>query len=248
MTVVLLLLVLTVSTVVVRISAFMLELTGLPWDHAKFQALSAFTNTGFTSREAEAVMQHPVRRRIVSWLIVLGNAGIVTTVGTFAGTMLQEDRMTSLRNVGIILLGVAVLLLLSRWRGLMEMMRRRIEGWLSRRYDFQAPRAEELLRLGEGYQLTRIELSERSPVVNKELRELDLPSWMVQVLAIERGSEFKPVPRGNDRIMVGDALVVYGKEDAVQKVFKPRRSTLLTVSGPSGSEISSQAGPSSRDV
>lgn len=229
--VVLLLLIVIISAVVVRISAFVLELTGVPWEHAKFQALSAFTNSGFTTRESEEMLQHPVRRRVTSTLIILGNAGIVTTIGTFASTILEGDLKDNLINVGMVLGGLLVLILLSRWKWLMEGMRRRVEAMLSRRYDFQRPNADELLRLGEGYDLARVELGERSPCINRELRQLDLPSWMVQVLAIERGPEFKPVPRGVDRLLLGDALIVYGKADAIQKVFKPRKATKLTIMG-----------------
>jgi TrkA family protein len=229
--VVLLLLIMVVSAMVVRVAAFMLELTGLPWEQAKFQALSAFTNSGFSTRESEEVMTHPMRRRIVSWLMVAGNAGIVTTMGTFAGSVVQTDLRKTLQNVGIILLGGLLLYAISRWRGLMQRMRTGIEGWLKRRYDWQPPRAEDLLRLGTGYSLTRIELADGSPVIDKEIRELQLPSWMVQILAIERGDVFRPVPRANDRLMAGDALVVYGAEDAIHKVFRPRTTTRLSILG-----------------
>jgi hypothetical protein len=229
--VVLLLMVVSISALFVRISAFSLELTGIPWEQAKFQALSAFTNAGFTTRESEAIVQHPVRRRIISTVIILGNAGIVTVIGTFAGTMLESDVSDSLESIGIIAGGLIVLSLLSRWTWLMEAMRRQVKAFLAKRYNFQPPKAEELLRLGEGYDLTRIELSDASPCVNKALKELDLPSWMVQVLAIERAGDFKPVPRGNDRLLAGDALIVYGAEGAIQKVFKPRKSTKLTMMG-----------------
>ena len=233
MTVILLLLLVTVSTVIVRIAAFMLELTGMPWDHAKFQALSAFSNSGYTTREAEEVMQHPMRRRIVSTLIVLGNAGIVTAIGTFAGSVMEDDLTQNLLNVGYIAAGVLVLFSITRWKGLMERARRLVQRWLSKRYDFSPPRVEELLRLDQGYGLTRVELSDSSPVVGKALMELDLKSWKVQVLAIERGRDFSPIPRGRDRLLSGDALIVYGVDDAIHKVFKPRRSRRLTVvSGP----------------
>ena len=51
----LLLIFIAVSFIVVRIGAAALELTGLSWDQAKFQALSAFTNAGFTTRESEQI-------------------------------------------------------------------------------------------------------------------------------------------------------------------------------------------------
>src|SRR5690606_485712 len=114
--------------------------------------------------------------------------------------------------------GGLVLLILARWRGLTARMRRAIQRWLSKRYDFQPPRAEELLRLEQGYGLSRIELTERSPVVGKALGELHLTSWMVQILGIERGGVYKPIPRGDDRLLAGDVVIVYGVEDAIHKV------------------------------
>ena len=55
-----------------------LEATGMERRKARFQALSAITGTGFTTREAESVVNHPKRRRIVTWLILMGTTGVIT--------------------------------------------------------------------------------------------------------------------------------------------------------------------------
>ena len=74
--------VILVSILIVRAGAVALRLTGLDPKTANFQALSAFTRAGFTTRESELVVNHPRRRTIVTWLIVLGNAGIVAVIVT----------------------------------------------------------------------------------------------------------------------------------------------------------------------
>ena len=74
--------VILLSVLIVRAGAIALRLTGLDEKTANFQALSAFTRAGFTTRESESVVSHPQRRTIVSWLIVLGNAGIVAVIVT----------------------------------------------------------------------------------------------------------------------------------------------------------------------
>src|ERR687884_915149 len=83
------LVVLLVSLLVARVGTVALTLTGMSREASRFQARSAFFGVGFTTAEAEAVVGHPVRRRIIMWLILLGNAGVITTVGTllisFAG-------------------------------------------------------------------------------------------------------------------------------------------------------------------
>lgn len=47
------LIVFTVSLVVIRIAAVGLTMTGVSKDLAQFQALSAFTGSGFTTKESE---------------------------------------------------------------------------------------------------------------------------------------------------------------------------------------------------
>ncbi|MHC4256266.1 MAG: TrkA C-terminal domain-containing protein, partial [Planctomycetota bacterium] len=58
--------VLVVSFIAVRIGAIAFQLTGLNWELAKFQALSCFTGTGFTTRESELIVGHGQRRKIAS--------------------------------------------------------------------------------------------------------------------------------------------------------------------------------------
>lgn len=70
-----LLVIVTISVVVTRVATSALELTGVSRELATFQARSAYTGVGFTTEEAEAVVTHPIRRRIVLNLMLLGNAG-----------------------------------------------------------------------------------------------------------------------------------------------------------------------------
>ena len=57
-----------ISFLIVRAAAIALMMTGLDHKRSIFQALSAFTGTGFTTKEAEKVINHPLRRKIIIWL------------------------------------------------------------------------------------------------------------------------------------------------------------------------------------
>ncbi|MBD3334640.1 MAG: potassium transporter TrkA, partial [Candidatus Eisenbacteria bacterium] len=70
--------VLGLSLVITRIATTALTLTGMSREAARFQARSAFTGTGFTTHEAEQVVGHPVRRRIIMLLMILRSAGLVS--------------------------------------------------------------------------------------------------------------------------------------------------------------------------
>jgi hypothetical protein len=74
--------IITISVILVRIGAVALRLTGLPEHVARFQALSAFTGTGYTTQESTVVVNHPTRRRIIGILMLAGNAGIVTIIAS----------------------------------------------------------------------------------------------------------------------------------------------------------------------
>jgi len=75
--------VVAVSILVARIATRMFMLTGLSKETARFQARSMITGTGFTTDEADHIVNHPVRRRIALTLMLIGNAGLVTAVSTF---------------------------------------------------------------------------------------------------------------------------------------------------------------------
>jgi hypothetical protein len=59
---------------------------------AAFQAQSAFSGAGFTTQESETIVTHPLRRRIVRLLILLGSVGISSSfLGAPRGdTVLRE--------------------------------------------------------------------------------------------------------------------------------------------------------------
>lgn len=225
----LLLLAVSLSFVFVRIGAVALELTGMPWDQAKFQALSAFSNAGFTTRESETITRHPVRRRIASYLIVLGNAGLVTAVGGFASSLIDPNPARSLINVGAITAGMWFLIWLGRKPKLTERLRVAARRWLSNRGGWDAATEAELLRLQDGYVLTRIDMTHESHACDHKLSQLSLKEHQVQVLSIERDGHFIPAPGGNDMVRAGDGLVVYGAEAHVNRLFRgnPSRSLIL---------------------
>ena len=77
-----LLAVVTLSLVVTRVATVVLVASGLSAQEARFQARSALTGTGFTTREAEEVVSHPLRRRVVMTLMLIGNAGLVAAASS----------------------------------------------------------------------------------------------------------------------------------------------------------------------
>ena len=116
--------VLGLSLVITRIATTALSLTGLSWEAAKFQARSAFTGTGFTTSEAESVVHHPVRRKVIMWLMVARSAGLVSILISLILSFGNSgvDELPRLVRLGWLVAGVAVLWILARSRAVEQCM------------------------------------------------------------------------------------------------------------------------------
>ncbi len=109
-----LLVVISISILITRVATIALAHTGLSTESARFQARSAFTNAGFTTSESERVVNHPVRRRIILILIMLGHAGVVGAVSSLMLAFLNTGSSTSMAlRIVLIAAGIGVLWLLA---------------------------------------------------------------------------------------------------------------------------------------
>lgn len=110
-----LIVIVSLSVLITRIATIALIHTGLSDTAAKFQARSAFTGVGFTTNEAESVTEHPVRRKVVMLLMLLGNVGIVSAISSLIITFVDpsKDRLTGYNSLLIIAGSMLLLWLLS---------------------------------------------------------------------------------------------------------------------------------------
>jgi hypothetical protein len=231
MNLLLFIIVIIVSFIVVRIGAIAFQLTGLEWSLAKFQALSCFTSTGFTTREAELITSDPRRRRIASVLIVLGHAGFVTMIATFANTIRPRATKLSIPFVpasvppglrpwiNLIIIVAAIYIIYKVFtnttlaRRLTDALRKRI----IKKDIIRSVSREELALATGGYGVSKIQVSESNPIVGKALSESGLRKDDITVLAIIRDENTIPNPMANRKILSGDELICFGKLDIIRK-------------------------------
>jgi hypothetical protein len=220
-----LLVIVIASLLCVRIGAIALELTGMEKDKARFQALSAFTNTGFTTTETEEITHFPIRRRIVTVLIVLGHAGTVSVIATFATSLLNREPLYTAVNLGIIVLALYGIYQLARWRGLTLRVQEYFRRLLTNRYGLCRPSLEEMLEVGEGFGVVRLVIQEGSPLLGRPLADLGLKLKKVQILSIVRDNKTITIPQGNDFLFVGDIVICYGDVQTATQIFDVNNHT-----------------------
>lgn len=220
--------VLIASFVIVRIGAIAFQLTGLEWSLAKFQSLSCFSGTGFTTKEAELITGDPRRRRIASVLMVLGNAGLVTLVATGASALNPQQVLLTLFsesllhfsiplflvpyvNLAVIIVASYAVYRLFKSLKFKRTLTRYLRKKILKQEFFKPVSFEELLLLTGGYGISRIEVCEGSPLIDKSLLESDLRKKDITVLAIIRDHVTMPNPTAQATIHRGDELIAFGK-------------------------------------
>jgi len=223
------------SFIIVRIGAIAFQLTGLEWSLAKFQALSCFTSTGFTTKEAELITGNPQRRRIASILIILGHAGLVTLIATFANSLRPNISIPKITipfvhlvvpsgilpwvNLLIIIIVVYLMYTLLTHTAMAKKITEALRKRIIKKELVVPVTFEELVIASGGYGVSSIEVTEDSLLLDKTIRDVDLRSLGVNVLIIERKEEAMPNPSADTKIILGDRLVCFGKLESIKKAI-----------------------------
>ncbi|HID26036.1 MAG TPA: potassium transporter TrkA [Thermoplasmata archaeon] len=217
-----LLVVILFSIIIVRIGAVALEMTGLSGEIATFQAQSAFSGTGFTTAESEYVVSHPIRRKIIRFLIFVGSVGIASAVATLILTFVGQTQQEATLRLGWLFVGLLIIYLFARSKMINKGMRWLIKRALERLTSLRVYDYEQLLGLSKGYSIGEFEVRSKSWLEDKKLRDLKLDKENILVLAIyrRRGKKERYIgaPRGDTVVRKGDKLICYGPEETLKKL------------------------------
>src|SRR3954453_16230573 len=198
---------------ITRVATVALSLTGMSRESARFQARSALTGVGFTTSEAEDVVGHPVRRRIVGGLMLVGSAGLVTAVSSLILSFGGAHNHERLARGAILVLGLAVLWGISgsAW------VDRRLSALIGRVLAWRGYNVRDygrLLALQADWAVSELAVEQDDWIAGRNLAEMKVRDEHVVVLGIQKPSgEYVGVPHGDRRIEAGDLLVLYGHEE-----------------------------------
>lgn len=225
-----LLVVVVLSMLITRIATIALTHTGLSRQSARFQARSALTGSGFTTNESEKVVNHPVRRRIVMILMLVGNAGIVTGIGSLMLAFMHQGQQGWLPlgiKIALLILSLIVLWLLASSAWVDRHLSVLIERGLRRYTRLNVRDYESLMQLSGDYRLVELAITEKDWLAGMSLAEADIRGEGLLVLAVKHANgEFIGVPDGDTRVEADDNLVLYGHLDAIMALDRRRRSGL----------------------
>lgn len=206
-----------VVLLIARIATVALVATGLPFELARFQARSALTGVGFTTTESESVVGHPIRRRVVLTLMLVGNAGFITLI---ASVMLSFSSSPSSREVafrlGVVIGGLLLIALVARSQVFERNITALIARVVDRFTDLDLRDYHHILQLSNDYAVTELQVKKGDWLAGRNLMQLELPNEGVLVLAIHRANgDFIGAPRGGTVIEPGDTVVLYGRSSVL---------------------------------
>lgn len=214
-----LLLIVALSLLVTRVAVVILVASGVAHHVARFQARSALTGSGFTTSESERVVNHPVRRRVIAALMLLGNVGIVGAASSailgFQGGALGQRGWRVAELCG----GLLALVVLSRSRW----VDRKLTHWTSRllrRYtDLPTRDIAGLLQLAGDYTVQEMAVQPGDWVAQRSLAQLGLRDEGVVVLGVTRADgRYLGAPTGETEIRAGDTLILYGRAERLREL------------------------------
>lgn len=216
---------LMLSLVVTRIATVALTYTGMSREAARFQARSAFTGTGFTTSESEKIVNHPVRRRIVMWLMLFGNVGITAVLASLVLTFVGEESGASFAVKLLLLVGgIAAVWAMAVSKWVDRQLSRVISQALSRYTNLEVRDYSGLLHLAGEYKVSELHVEQGDWLANRNLRELKLRDEGLLVLGVERASgEFIGAPNGDTTIEAGDNIIIYGRDSTVAELSQRQR-------------------------
>lgn len=209
------LVIISVYLLVCRVGAIMLTMTGLDQPTAQFQALSALTGTGFTTRASEMIVSHEMRRRIVMVLMIIGNLGLVGGVVALINIFRSRGLEFNLLRAGALVVLLAFIFWVSGKRRLWRNVNEWLEYYIEKRPLFRKSTAEELLSFHDNYSIVEITVQELDANVGKSLRDSDFRARNILVLSIERDGTMIPLPKPDEVIRTTDKLICYGDVESI---------------------------------
>ncbi len=219
-------LVVSLSALITKIATIALVHTGLSTDSAKFQARSAYTGVGFSTSESEKIMSHPVRRKIIFNLMLIGNAGIVTVMSSLILTfVLPETLASKLYGLIIVIVGMVLIWFAINSKWIDKALSNMINRMLKRYTDIEVQDYAAILHLKDDFKISEKLISEDDWMANKTLKDLNLRSEGLIVLGIDRhGIDYLGSPNGNAIILDKDVITVYGKAEVLKSIFERKKN------------------------
>ncbi|WNQ10219.1 hypothetical protein MJA45_21730 [Paenibacillus aurantius] len=202
--------------IVLEIMVTLLIITGLDKEIARFQVVSMLTGTGFTTKESELILRHPVRRKIGVFLILFGAFSLAVIISSMSNILAESFRIKQLSiTTGVL----ALILLVVKYPGFSRRMSARYEDHLQKEFELHELPIQEVLYLEEGDLITAVEIFDDSEYLGHKVCDVFESEEDINLLFLHRGDIKIRGKRWDCEVQEGDILYLYGSKEAIEKKF-----------------------------
>ncbi len=202
-----------------QLAAGALIATGLPPEVAAFQARSAFSGAGFTTTEAENVVNHPARRRIIGTTMFVGNLGTPTLVVTVLVGFLAPGPGNTTERTMVTVAGLAFIIMAIANRPAQRALARIGQQQARKRLlPHLADQAVELYAVDGNFIIGSVRVADDPEPTVRSLRGMDDALPEVKVLGVRHGESFLGSPPVDVHLDGGDEIIVYGRREAIGRL------------------------------
>ncbi len=197
---------------VIEISAILFSYTGLKKQISRFQVISMMTGTGFTTKESDLIIDHPIRRKICGFLILFGAFSLAVIISAISN-LLADDFYTS--KVAFIAALLFLLLITLKMPKVKDLFRQKFNTELEEKYELKDMPMKDVFLIDQRHTLEELTIKASSKYSSKPLNEL-IHNYDFTVLFIKRGEEIIHKDLYNTNLNEGDILYVYGDQKAIE--------------------------------
>ncbi len=209
---------------IVEIFTILFRLTGLTYDKAQFQVISMLTNSGFTTQDSEAITSSRIRRRIAKFTIMFGYLFTVIIMSCVVNIFLSlsHSELQDMWTSALVICCLFVLLIMFyRSNFMKKLLDDKIEK-VGKRLMF-GKNTNPIILLDIFGESVMAEISlEQIPksLENVKLKYSGLKeTHRIQLILVKRNNETKSIINGEEILMQGDVIVVFGNHHNIRTLF-----------------------------
>lgn len=175
------------------------------------------TGTGYTTQESALIIDHPIRRRISSGLILFGYFSLAVIISSIA-TLLSNDLRIELLFIVIAIL--FFIFLIFKNKVIFNTLENRFEHEMDTEYNLEDWPMKTALALDEDEMVAIIEIKHDSKYIGSPGKALVEENRDIVLLIIRRGDEILRFDLFEVKLQAGDKIMIIGKEKAVKERYK----------------------------
>lgn len=201
---------------VIEISVILFNLTGLEASVSRYQVISMLTNTGFTTDEAQLIIDHPVRRRLSMFLILFGAFSLAVVISSITNILSGDLRLKELMVINVVLL---VILMTGKTPFIRERLKKKLNSEMEKKLEISELPIKDALYLDEADLVTDVVIEKNSKFVGIKAADLVERDEDISILFIKRGKVNIRNKLDEEKIQEGDQLFIYGNQKEIEKKF-----------------------------